>query len=315
VKSNPFPALLRHGDTVAIIATSGPCDARRLENGVKAIASMGLRPIVMESCRLRHGYLAGHDDIRLRDLHAAFASQDVRGIFVARGGYGAARLLPRLDFSLIRQNPKVFVGYSDVTALHIAFNQFAELVTFHGPMPAADFGNDTCPHTMDALKAMVFTDAAMSSQRHYPSRHLHFCQQQHPGSQLNINQLQHPNHPLLTIVPGRAEGTLIGGNLSLIAASLGTPYEIDTRGKILFIEEVGEKPYSIDRLFLQLKQAGKLRDAAGILLGDFSPETMESLEICINELIVTEGKPTFAGLACGHTSPNLTLPLGAYVYT
>jgi len=287
-----YPKPLAQGDKVAIIATSGPVDAARLDSGVAVLRALGLRPIVMESCRLRHGYLAGPDELRLCDLHAAFASQDVRGIFVARGGYGAARLLPRLDFSLIRRNPKVFVGYSDVTALHIAFNQVCGLVTFHGPMPAADFWREVCPATVDSLRAAVFKAPSPIALEAYKNPH---------------------EKQLTTIVPGRAEGILIGGNLSLIAASLGTPYEIDTRDKILFVEEIGEEPYAIDRLFLQLKQAGKLSDAAGILLGDFGSQTIQSLEICIKELIATENKPTLAGLACGHTSPNLTLPLGAYV--
>jgi len=246
----------------------------------------------MESCHSQHGFLAGPDDMRLRDLHTAFASPDVQGIFVARGGYGAARLLTALDYDLIRANPKVFAGYSDVTALHTVITQRCGFVTFHGPMPASDFYNGGGPFTIEAFKRMVFADPNLP----YTFR----------GGLL----YNPPNQTVTTIVPGRAAGPLTGGNLCLLAASIGTPYEIDTRGRILFLEETGEDPYRVDRMLLQLKQAGKLRQAAGIILGDFSTQTLETLNIPITELIATEKKPTLAGLACGHTSPSLTLPLG-----
>ena len=344
--------LLRPGDTVAIIATSGPVDASRLAKGVEVIKSMGLEPMVMESCRHQHGFLAGPDDVRLRDLHMAFQMPTVRGIFVARGGYGAGRLLPYVDFELIRQNPKVFVGYSDVTALHIAINQRCGLVTFHGPMPAADLwrGDEV---TIESLRSMIFKCQCKCREAHHcavgaalvsaracenstiavqPSNCTIYilCGQtqglplQHANRNLSLSCDAHrerkycllvnpPGHPLTTIVPGHATGKLTGGNLSLIAASIGTPYEIDTRGCILFLEEVGEEPYSVDRLLLQLQQAGKLGDAAGIILGDFSPETLETLHISVDEIIKPAQKPTIAGLKCGHTSPNITLPLGAVV--
>jgi len=242
----------------------------------------------MESCHSRHGYLAGADEIRLNDLHMAFADKNVKGIFAARGGYGAGRLLPYLDYDLIRKNPKIFVGYSDVTALHLAINQQCGFVTFHGPMPAADFSRGVLAFTLDSFKNMIF------------------------GSPKGL--IKNPaNTPLKTIVPGWAKGPLTGGNLCLLAASLGTPFELDASGRILFIEEIAEEPYRIDRMLLQLHQAGKLRAAAGIILGSFAPETLETLEMCINEIIKKAGKPTIAGLACGHTSPNITLPLGRVV--
>ena len=285
-----MPELLRPGDTVAILATSGPCDEKRLVAGVETVKLMGLKPWVMESCRSRHGFLAGPDDLRVKDLHMAFASPGVRGIFVARGGYGAGRLLAGLDYELIGANPKVFVGYSDVTALHVVFNQRCGFITFHGPMPTSDFYNGGETFTVEALKKMVFVV------------------QKRPHT---ANFLTNPiNRPLVTIVPGRAVGPLVGGNLCLLAASIGTPYEIDTRGRILFLEETGEDPYRIDRMLLQLKQAGKLSQAAGIILGDFAPQTLETLHIPICELIAAEKVPVLAGLACGHTSPTLTLPLG-----
>jgi len=283
-----IPNLLQPGDTAAILATSGPCDPIRLAAGVEVIKRMGLKPRVMESCHAKHGFLAGPDCLRLRDLHMAFADPDVRGIFVARGGYGAARLLPGLDFSLLRANAKVVVGYSDVTALHIAITQRCGFVTYHGPMPASDFYDGADPFTVAAFKRMIFAS--------------------HSGDQHVL--ANPPGQPMTTIVPGCTAGRLIGGNLTLLAASIGTPYEVDTRNCILFMEETNEDPYRVDRMLLQLTQAGKLRDAAGFILGDFSPQTLEALHIPICELLAAQKKPTLAGLACGHTSPSLTLPIG-----
>jgi len=291
-----MPKLLQQGDTVAVLATSGPVDVERLTAGVEVVKAMGLVPWVMESCYLRYGYLAGTDDVRLRDLHTAFAAPYVRGIFVARGGYGAGRLLPGLDFELIASNPKVFLGYSDVTALHIAITQRCGFITFHGPV-VSEFGRDDV--SMSSLIKMIFSkdEIGVAASR--------------LGIKSDIPIISNPHgQPLITIIPGRATGPLTGGNLCLLTASLGTPYEIDTKNRILFIEEINEAPYRIDRMILQLKQAGKLADAAGIILGDFSPQTLETLHICINELIVPEGKPTLAGLSCGHCSPNITLPIG-----
>jgi len=276
------PKLLHKGDTVAITTASGPCSTERLRRGIKVIEAMGLNVRVMESCYAMHGgYLAGYDPLRLQDLHTAFADPNIKGIIMARGGYGAARLLPYLNYDMIRQNPKVFVGYSDVTALHTVFNQICGFATFHGPMVASCFNNEPHPVSLASFKQAIFEGIPTA-----------------------------PLSPLKTLVPGHATGILTGGNLSVIASLIGTPYEIKTRGRILFLEDIQEEPYRVDRLLLQLKLAGKLSDAAGIVLGDFTPETVETLHVAINELVVPEGIPTMYGLDCGHTSPNITLMLG-----
>ncbi|MDR0271918.1 MAG: LD-carboxypeptidase [Clostridiales bacterium] len=273
-----MPKHLRAGETVAITAASGPVNGQKLAAGVKILENMGLRVVVMESCFLTHEYFAGTDARRLHDLHCAFGDKKIRAVFCARGGYGAGRLLPHLDYHMIKQNPKIFAGYSDATALHIVLNQFCELITFHAPMPAADLCNAD-EATLETFKKNVFG--------------------------------QPPDFPPGKIIShGRARGILTGGNLTLIAASLGTPYEIETRGRILFLEETQEPPYRVDRLLLQLKHAGKLKHAAGFLLGDFSPETAETIKPAVSELLIPEGKPIIAGLPCGHTMPNITLPLG-----
>ena len=279
------PPPLKKGDTVAVLSASGPCIKEKLLSGVSMLEHLGLNVVVLESCYASHGtYLAGPDDLRLRDLHIAFADKNIQGIIMARGGYGAARLLPYIDYNLVSQNPKVFVGFSDVTALHNVFNQFCNLITYHGPMVASCLGDkELHPLTLESFCGAIFG-------RKPPV----------------LSQLT-------SLRPGNATGILTGGNLSVIASTLGTPYEIETRGRILFLEEIQETPYRVDRLLLQLKLSGKLRDAAGIVFGDFSPENLQTLQIAIHELVVSEGKPTIWGLPCGHTSPNITLPLGQNV--
>ena len=271
-----IPNKLQPGDTVAITATSSAVNSTKLEAGIKVLESLGLKPYPLPSCYQNHGYLAGTDSQRLKDLHTAFKNKEIKGIFAARGGYGSARLLPYIDYDLIKNNPKIFVGFSDVTALHIAFNQICKLVTFHGPMPGANLGDDIHPVTLNSLKQNLFT----------------------------------PNIITKNAPPSGIIAPIVGGNLSMVCASLGTNFEIKTDRCILFLEEIDEAPYKVDRLFLQLKQAGKFKNVVGITLGSFFPETMESLKTAIDELILTENKPLITGIPIGHTSPTLTIPLG-----
>ncbi len=277
---------------MALIAPSGPVPAERLQPAVSAVAAMGLEPVVYRSCRSSHGYFAGDDELRAEDLNLAFADPAIDGIFCARGGYGAQRLMDRIDFDLISANPKVFCGYSDVTALHIAFNQRCGFVTFHTPMPATELYSGADGYTMRSCRGVLEGDF--------------------------YGKLENPaDMPLRALAPGRAGGVLTGGNLSLVSSSLGTPYEIDTKGKILFLEDVDEEPYRIDRMLTQLKMAGKLRDCAGFLLGYWTncgaehPERSLTLAQVFEELIVPEGRPVLAGLACGHSLPSMSLPMGA----
>ena len=315
-----IPPPLHPGAKVAVLATSGVCDPAKLAKGVGVLQSLGLVVQVMESCHASHDYLAGPDALRLRDLHTAFADKEIKAIFVARGGYGAARLLPWLDYAMIRQNPKIFVGFSDVTALHIVLNQFCKLATLHGPMPAACFGAGE----IDPLTFASFKDALFGSVFfRFGTANLETL---HPGglyfSASETFGVRHANVRILDTKEAHTKdfrqenvltGILTGGNLSVIASTLGTPYEIETRNRILFLEEVNEVPYRVDRLLLQLKLSGKLRDAAGIVFGDFSPETLQSLSTAVQELVLTEEKPTVWGLPCGHSGQNITLPLGRAV--
>lgn len=283
------PDPLRPGDKVALLAPSGPVPSGRLPAIVQGIRDMGLEPEVYESLYGRHGYLAGSDELRAADLNRAFKDPEIRGVLCVRGGYGAQRILPLIDFENIRRNPKLFLGYSDITALHIAIGQICNLATFHAPMPGTWFELKD-EYAIGELKRVLFTNAA--------------------GPLRN-----HPAQSLSHLGGGRARGLLTGGNLSLVASSLGTPWEIDTRGKILFLEEVGEEPYRVDGMMAHLRNAGKFKDCAGILLGAFTkaeagdPERSLSLDQVFDELLPMD-KPCIRNLSCGHVDYSLSLPMG-----
>lgn len=287
-----IPKPLFQGARVALIAPASPVPPEKFGPAVRAVEELGLIPVVYESCRRAHGYFAGDDQLRANDMNAAFADPDIDGILCIRGGYGAQRIMSRIDFDLIRRNPKYFGGYSDITALHIMINQYCGFVTYHTPMPATELCGGVDEYTLGYLNRVLFGEP--------------------------LNELKNPGDmpPVKTLVGGCARGVLTGGNLSLVASSLGTPYEIDTRDKILFLEDVDEEPYRIDRMLLQLKAAGKFRDCAGILLGCWTncetepPEKSLTLEQVFDELLVPEHKPALMDLACGHSLPSMSLPLG-----
>ena len=285
------PKPLFPGARVALIAPAGPVPPEKFGPAVRAVEELGLRPVVFESTRRSHGYFAGSDRLRADDINSAFADPDIDGILCIRGGYGAQRLMTQIDFELIRNHPKYFSGYSDITALHIMINQRCGLVTYHTPMPSTELYDGADDYTLDSLKKVLFGEP--------------------------LGELKNPaNLPLKTLVGGCARGVLTGGNLSLVSSSLGTPYEIDTRDKILFLEDVDEEPYRIDGMINHLKTAGKFRDCAGILLGYWTnckaehPDRSLTLEQIFDQLIVPEHKPALMDLACGHSLPSLSLPLG-----
>ena len=236
------------------------------------------------------GYLAGGDEARAADLHAMFADAGVQGILCIRGGYGAMRLVDALDYDLIRRHPKVFIGYSDVTALHLALARRAGLVTFHGPMVTALAKDDG-----GALRAL-----------------LRAVTRPEPLGRI-VNP---PDGPMIeTLVPGVAEGVLMGGNLALITALLGTPYLPSFEGAVLFIEDIVDHAYRLDRKLVHLRLASVLRDVVGIVVGECrlrAEPTEPALTIrqILEDLVVPMGKPAIFGLACGHGAHHLTLPLG-----
>lgn len=302
---------LRPGDTVALIAPASPiyrngeAPNQIIERARRKLHEAGLRTVVGEHAYDARGYLAGRDEDRARDVMAAFTNPNVTGIICLGGGYGTPRLLDLLDYDVIRANPKVFVGYSDITALLTAIGQRAGLVTFHGLM-----GWDLAPRST--------APAAVHAQAFTWEHFLRAVMRAEPIGELPLTA-PWQSTPLHTVVPGTAVGPLAGGNLSLLANTLGTPYEVNTAGKILLIEEVGEAPYRIDRMLTQLRLAGKLVAAAGIIFAewiDCEPERGRpslSLEQVVADIIKPLGKPTVAGLAAGHGPGRLTLPLGVEV--
>lgn len=285
------PKSLNHGDMVGMIAPASPVSEEKIEKAMEFLCSLGYRVKLGKSARKEYGYLAGNDQERVEDLEQMFLDPEVKVIFCLRGGYGSTRLLDRIDYEMIHGHPKIFVGYSDITALHIAIHQFAGLVTFHGPMAAelTDRNKDRSWPVLQAVCSGVDQPCYRGNKRFVP------------------------------IVPGTAEGVLTGGNLSLLCSTLGTPFEIDTRDRVLFIEEVDEEVYKIDRMLTQLRLAGKLDQAKGIILTDFRlPDTSKnkpviSLLEMIRNLLAPLKIPCFYGLSAGHCRPNFTLPIGARV--
>jgi muramoyltetrapeptide carboxypeptidase len=284
----PVPALPAEG-LIGVIAPAGPAalDTERALQWMRARGySLRIFPGVLES----DGYLAGSDDVRLKDLHEAFGDPAIDAILCLRGGYGSPRLLDRIDFELLRRNAKPFVGYSDITALHLAISRYAGFVTFHGPMLNADLLGSKQQPTESSLFSLL-------------------------RGQLNAgSQLAHPvAYPLSMIEPGIARGRLLGGNLSMIAATLGTPFEIAADGIILFIEDVNEPLYRIDRLLTHLRLAGKLNTLRGVLVGDVAGVDSDALAQLLKQTFEPLRIPVLAGWRSGHCDPNLTLPMGALV--
>jgi muramoyltetrapeptide carboxypeptidase len=225
-----------------------------------------------------------------------FRDPEVDAVFAVTGGYGSIQLLDDIDYDLIRKNPKVFIGYSDITALHLAINKMCKMVTFHGPVAMSFFTSYTVQHLRKALTNVEPIGLVTN-----------------PPPDGNTLR---PNHKMRVIRPGAATGRLVGGNLALISSLIGTRYEIDTRGAILFLEEIDERTYQIDRMLIQLRRAGKLDQAAGIIIGEFvdcdplDHSWFRSLDEVLDNNLGGLKIPVLYGLTIGHTNDQLTLPLG-----
>ena len=286
------PKPLKKGDTIGLIGPSSPTPIERIKPTIDSLKDLGFNVVVGESCYGTYGYLSGDDALRAKDINEMFKNKYIDGIWCIRGGYGTPRILDKLDYDTIRENPKVFIGYSDITALHIAINQKCNLVTYHGPMASTEVFYKLDDFTKDYLYKNIMRDE-------------------------NIGLIKNPEGiDIETLVPGKCEGMITGGNLALISSLIGTPYEIDTVGKILFIEDIGEEPYRIDRMLTQLRLSGKLDDAVGFILGNFNdcePEEREkslTLKDVFNDIILPLKKPTISNLMVGHCNPMITLPYG-----
>ncbi len=290
------PAQLREGATVALIAPSSPPSEEKLAKGIANLTQLGFKIVEGKSLRASKGYLAGTDAERLADLHWAFQNPEIEAVWCIRGGYGAGRLLPKIDYDLIRRNPKPLIGYSDVTALHLAIHQRTGLVTFHGPVAASDFPEDTLLH----FRSMVMHATA-------PYEIVA------PRVDLDIEPPEY--HPFV-ISRGQATGALTGGNLALLSALAGTPFAPMFKKKIVFIEDVGEQPYRLDRMLTQLLQATDLAQAAGIALGVFNdcqpkPDSPSlSLPDALRDRLGGLGIPVVYGIPFGHVTHQATFPYG-----
>lgn len=284
------PKRLRQGDTIGIVSPASPSEEESLQRALPFLEQLGLKWKFGKHVYDKNSYLAGTDDDRRQDLEEMFADPEIAGIICARGGYGSARFTDKLDLQLIAENPKVFWGFSDITFLHTAIGLYSNLVTFHGPMLASCVGKDE----FHELSAKMF-------QQLFEPMELHYTE--------NIS-------PLTTISGGVAEGELVGGNLSLLVSSLGTKFEVDTKGKLLLIEDIGEEPYRVDGLLNQLRMAGKLTDVAGVIIGDFAnaepkkePQAA-SLDTVFNYYLSDLHVPVVSGFKIGHCEPHFAIPLG-----
>jgi len=288
------PKRLKKGQSIGLIAPGSAIRSGQLETAISTLEQLGLHPVYTKNVQTKHGYLAGKDEDRLADLHQMFEDPKIDGIWCLRGGYGCTRLLPKINYKMIRKNPKVLIGYSDITALIQAIYKKTGLIGFHGPLAVSE----ATDYNLEQLQKVLF----------------------HPQATLNLNNAKEnqdsedENYQVKVIRPGKVSGKLIGGNLSLVSAMLGTPYELPVKNSILCLEDIGEKPYRIDRMLTQLRQTYDLRQASGIMLGIFedceggsgSLSLMEMLEDRLGDLNI----PVIYGMSFGHIQHQMTLPIG-----
>lgn len=284
--SRTRPRALKPGDTIGVVSPASAIDREYLERGAAALERLGFRVKLSRHALDRAGIMAGSDAVRARELAAFFADPGVDAIFAARGGYGCGRLLPLLDFAAIARTPKVFLGFSDATFILNALVARASMVCFHGPMVAMDFARGLSAASLDHLRRLLAGELESFT---LPAR--------------------------AALRPGVAEGEVVGGCLSMVAATIGTPYAPPLDGAILFLEDTGEKAYRIDRMLVHLGQAGMLGRIAGLVFGalrppDGSEAEHRMIQECVAEQAARLDCPVLAGLEAGHGGANFTLPFG-----
>ena len=293
------PARLRQGDLVALVAPATVTyDRDDLLVAVESLEALGLRVRVGKHALARHGYFAGADEDRAADINTAFADGDVNGVVALKGGWGAARTLPHLDFDLIASKPKVLLGYSDITTLLNAVLARSNLVSFHGPNGSSPWTE----FTTRGVRSILFNGEAPLMR----------------NPRVRDDSLAVRDYRIYPIVPGRARGRLVGGNLTLFSGLLGTPYFPDTSGALVVLEEIGEYIYRCDRMLTQLALAGVFENAAGVILGGFtgcgiSPDRFGtfSLNDVFEHHLGGLKKPAFSGAMIGHIAQKRTIPIGA----
>jgi len=288
------PKRLKQGDVIGIISpASSPDDLSKINRGVEYLEKLGYRVEIGKNVGTKQGYLAGSDLQRLSDLHEMFNNKNIKAIFSIRGGYGSGRLLDKIDYRLIGNNPKIFVGYSDITALQMAFYAKTGLVTFGGPMVAIDFHDEISPFTEEVFWRTITSDK-------------------------KIGRIQNPRKEKFYLLnKGRGQGRLLGGNLSILTSLIGTDYLPKLKDSILLLEDINEAPYRIDRMLNQLKLAKILKQVKGIILGHFvdcyEPDPTKQT-FTLNEVIIeyfqNSKLPVLYNVKHGHIKENITIPFG-----
>jgi muramoyltetrapeptide carboxypeptidase len=299
---NPLlkPERLCFGDTIGIIApASAPPDPKAVDRAAAALEKFGFKPKLAKNVRARHGFLAGGDRDSAADVMQMFSDKKVKAIICLRGGYGAARILDRLDYAVSRRNPKILSGYSDITSLHCALAKKVNLISIHAPMLNGALADPKVPE----FTRQSFFRTVMAAK---------------PAGSICAG---YDKKTVSSLRGGTATGRLIGGNLSVLCAAVGTPFAPSFKGKILFFEDIGEKPYRLDRLLTQLLNAGILQQVAGVAVGvnpdcldpDAKPggEYRQSAADVIKERLSSLRVPVVTGLPFGHVELNATIPVGA----
>ena len=287
------PKPLRRGDTIGLVGISGAMHEpeTQFDKMLEAIDAMGYKVIIADSCREEYGYLSGRDASRAKGLNQMFRDDRVDAVVCMRGGYGVARMLDLVDFDVIRANPKIMLGYSDITALHTAIHEKVGMVTIHGPMPSSGWMEFDDFTRESLVRALTSTE---------------------PLGLLS----NPPGMAPVCVVPGTCEGQLVGGNLTLIASACGTPYALNAKGKVLLLEDINEYIYRLDSMMTQLRHAGLFDQCVGVVLGGFTncKEEYERyalhLDDIIRDIIVPAGKPVLMNMSIGHTPIKITVPLG-----
>ena len=293
-----IPKKIKKNSTIGLIAPSGFITKEKLQNTIQKLHKIELKTYYTDRIIEKHGYLAGTDENRIADIHHHFQNKQVDAILCIRGGYGLTRILHKIDYELIRNNPKALIGYSDITALQYALLKKINLISYHGFLGISDFTD----YNINNFKNLIFYNK---------KEIIHFDEQkQKNNSEYNYYIINH----------GIATGQLIGGNLSLMTALIGTPYNIDYTNKLVFIEEINEEPYKIDRMLTQLLHATNLKKANGIILGVFkkcslkskneNPNNSLSLQQILKDRLSTIKKPIIYGFSFGHITNSAILPFG-----
>jgi len=291
------PKRLKSGDLIGIISpASAPDDLFKIEKGVKYLEGLGYNVKVGKNAHKNHGYLAGTDEQRIEDIHDMFRNKEVKAIICSRGGYGTPRLLDKIDYKLILRNPKILVGYSDITALQMAIFQKTGLITFSGPMLAVDFYNSISRYTEEMFWRLITSNKKLG------------------------RIVQPEGEKISTLVKGTVRGRLVGGNLASLLSLAGTPYFPNVKNRVLLLEEINELPYRVDRLFNQLRLAGVFKKISGLILGAFTEciePNSEKKTFGIGEVIadyVYNLKiPVIYNFSYGHIVNKITVPFGGTI--